>query len=103
MLLTNITTTTTTTANTTTITTTTVAAAAACSATWPSEVRRLSQAYLKDSFQVYVGSLDLRVCVFAMTISFAIVCILCGKLRQLPSVLSCIWCDAQNTKIYLGG
>ena len=89
MLLTNITTTTTTT-TTTTITITTTVAAAACSATWPSEVRRLSQAYLKDSFQVYMGSLDLRVCVFAMTISFAIVYILCGKLRQLPSVLSCI-------------
>ena len=88
MLLTNITTTTTTTA--TTITITTTVAAAACSATWPSEVRRLSQAYLKDSFQVYMGSMDLRVCVFAMTISFAIVYILCGKLRQLPSVLSCI-------------
>ena len=87
MLLTNITTTSTTT---TTITITTTVAAAACSATWPSEVRRLSQAYLKDSFQVYMGSLDLRVCVFAMTISFAIVYILCGKLRQLPSVLSCI-------------
>ena len=89
MLLTNITTTSTTT-TTTTITITTTVAAAACSATWPSEVRRLSQAYLKDSFQVYMGSLDLRVCVFAMTISFAIVYILCGKLRQLPSVLSCI-------------
>ena len=87
MLPTNITTTTTTA---TTITITTTVAAAACSATWPSEVRRLSQAYLKDSFQVYMGSLDLRVCVFAMTISFAIVYILCGKLRQLPSVLSCI-------------
>ena len=78
MLLTNITTTSTTT---TTITITTTVAAAACSATWPSEVRRLSQAYLKDSFQVYMGSLDLRVCVFAMTISFAIVYIPCGKLR----------------------
>ena len=87
MLLTNITTTTTTA---TTITITTTVAAAVCSATWPSEVRTLSQAYLKDSFQVYMGSLDLRVCVFAMTISFAIVYILCGKLRQLPSVLSCI-------------
>ena len=87
MLPTNITTTTTTA---TTITITTTVAAAACSATWPSEVRRLSQAYLKDSFQVYMGSLDLKVCVFAMTISFAIVYILCGKLRQLPSVLSCI-------------
>ena len=87
MLLTNITTTT---AAATTITITTIVAAAACSATWPSVVRRLSQAYLKDSFQVYMGSLDLRVCVFAMTISFAIVYILCGKLRQLPSVLSCI-------------
>ena len=86
MLPTNITTTTTA----TTITITTTVAAAACSATWPSEVRRLSQAYLKDSFQVYMGSLDLKVCVFAMTISFAIVYILCGKLRQLPSVLSCI-------------
>ena len=87
MLLTNITTTST---AATTITITTTVAAAACSATWPSEVRRLSQAYLKDSFQVYMGSLDLKVCVFAMTISFAIVYILCGKLRQLPSVLSCI-------------
>ena len=87
MLPTNITTTTTTA---TTITITTTVAAAACSATWPSEVRRLSQAYLKDSFQVYMGSLDLKVCVFTMTISFAIVYILCGKLRQLPSVLSCI-------------
>ena len=87
MLPTNITTTTTTA---TTIIITTTVAAAACSATWPSEVRRLSQAYLKDSFQVYMGSLDLKVCVFTMTISFAIVYILCGKLRQLPSVLSCI-------------
>ena len=87
MLLTNITTTST---AATTITITTTVAAAACSATWPSEVRRLSQAYLKDSFQVYMGSLDLKVCVFAMTIYFAIVYILCGKLRQLPSVLSCI-------------
>ena len=87
MLPTNITTTTTTA---TAITITTTVAAAACSATWPSEVRRLSQAYLKDSFQVYMGSMDLKVCVFAMTISFAIVFILCGKLRQLPSVLSCI-------------
>ena len=87
MLPTNITTTTTTA---TTITITTTVAAGACSATWPSEDRRLSQAYLKDSFQVYMGSLDLKVCVFAMTISFAIVYILCGKLRQLPSVLSSI-------------
>ena len=87
MLLPNITTTTTTA---TTITITTTVAAATCSATWPSEVQRLSQTYLKDSFQVYMGSMDLRVCVFAMTISFPIVYILCGKLRQLPSVLSCI-------------
>lgn len=31
------------------------------SATWPPEVRRLARAYLKNPFQVSVGSLDLRV------------------------------------------
>ena len=33
------------------------------SATWPPGVRRLADAYLKDPYQVYVGSLDLRVSV----------------------------------------
>ena len=33
------------------------------SATWPPEVRRLAGSYLKNPFQVYVGSLDLQVCV----------------------------------------
>ncbi len=33
------------------------------SATWPPDVRRLSNSYLKNPFQVYVGSLDLRVSV----------------------------------------
>lgn len=32
------------------------------SATWPPEVRRLAESYLKNPFQVYVGSLDLQVC-----------------------------------------
>ena len=32
------------------------------SATWPSEVRRLADSYLKKPFQVYVGSLDLKAC-----------------------------------------
>ena len=31
------------------------------SATWPPGVRRLSQAFLKDPYHVYVRSLDLRV------------------------------------------
>ena len=31
------------------------------SATWPPEVRRLTTSYMKDPFQVSVGSLDLRV------------------------------------------
>ena len=34
-----------------------------CSATWPPEVRRLTTSYMKNPFQVYVGSLDLRVSV----------------------------------------
>ena len=32
-----------------------------CSATWPPEVRRLTASYMKNPFQVSVGSLDLRV------------------------------------------
>ena len=32
-----------------------------CSATWPPEVRRLTTSYMKNPFQVSVGSLDLRV------------------------------------------
>ena len=32
------------------------------SATWPPDVRRLADSYLKDPFQVYVGSLDLKAC-----------------------------------------
>jgi len=31
------------------------------SATWPSGVRRLAQSYMKDPFQINVGSLDLAV------------------------------------------
>ena len=31
------------------------------SATWPPEVRRLTQSYMKNPYQVSVGSLDLRV------------------------------------------
>ncbi|KAI6651762.1 DEAD-box ATP-dependent RNA helicase 20-like [Oopsacas minuta] len=32
------------------------------SATWPADVRRLADSYLKNPFQVYVGSLDLKAC-----------------------------------------
>lgn len=31
------------------------------SATWPTGVRRLAQSYMKDPFQINVGSLDLAV------------------------------------------
>lgn len=31
------------------------------SATWPPDVRRLALTYMKDPFQVCVGSLDLKV------------------------------------------
>ena len=31
------------------------------SATWPPGVRRLAESYMKDPFQVNVGTLDLRV------------------------------------------
>jgi len=34
------------------------------SATWPPDVRRLAQSYMKNPFQVNVGSLDLQVCVY---------------------------------------
>ena len=37
------------------------------SATWPSDVRRLAQSYMKNPFQVCVGSLDLRVSVLVVT------------------------------------
>ena len=47
------------------------------SATWPQEVRRLASTYMKDPFQVSVGSLDLRVsvrvcCVFALSLSLSL-------------------------------
>lgn len=32
-----------------------------CSATWPPDVQRIGQSYLKDPVQVFVGSLDLAV------------------------------------------
>jgi ATP-dependent RNA helicase DDX43 len=41
------------------------------SATWPPGVRRLAESYMKDPFQVNVGTLDLRACVLVeQTVEF---------------------------------
>jgi len=38
------------------------------SATWPQEVRRIAARYMRNPIQVYIGTLDLAVCILCIYI-----------------------------------
>jgi hypothetical protein len=38
------------------------------SATWPEDVRRIAARYMRNPIQIYVGTLDLAVCIFYISI-----------------------------------
>ena len=78
------------------------------SATWPPGVRRLAESYMKDPFQVNVGTLDLRVSLivkysvlnYILIVKVILIYYLCMDLWFHPSLVSFVFCIIIHTMVF---